>query len=124
MRQREDDVKVGNGEQVCASGLDPTGAGLGLTRGTVPIATRVKRETRGPAVVTRLPMPAQQSGAARRDRAQCEDLNGREPMRAAIRVAMGTHDLREGQADRRDRGHRLGGDGTHGLGPGPVESSQ
>jgi len=28
---------------------------------------------------------------------------------------MNTHDLREGQADRGDRGRRLGGDGTHGL---------
>jgi hypothetical protein len=37
---------------------------------------------------------------------------------------MDTHDLREGQADRGDRGRRLDGDGTHGLGPGPVESTE
>ena len=63
--QGEDDMKVGNGEQFCTPGLDPAGTGLGLTRGAVPISTRVEGETCGAAVVTRLPTPAQRCGTPR-----------------------------------------------------------
>ncbi len=45
-------------------------------------------------------------------------------MRAAIRVAMGTHDVRESETDRRDRGRRPGGDDAHGLSSRHVESIQ
>ena len=124
MGQREDDVKVGNGEQVRTPGVDPAGTGPGLTRGAVPIPTRVEGETGGPAVVTRLPMPAQQRGAARRDRAERQPLDRREPMRAPIGVAMGPHDVPQREADRRDRGRRLYGDGTPGLARWRVESIQ
>ena len=115
-------MEVGNRQQLRAAGLEPPGTRLGLTRRTVSIPARVKGETRGATVVTRLPTPAQPGGAARRDRAQSAGLHLREPMCAAIRVAVGTHEVREGETDRRDRGRRPGGDGTHGLGPWRVES--
>ena len=60
-------------------------------------------------------MPAQESGAAGRDRAERQPLDRREPMRAPIGVAMGPHEVRKREADRRDHGRRLCGDGTHGL---------
>src|SRR6266852_4230059 len=104
MRHRGDVEKEGNGEQLGATGLDPAGTGLGLTRGAVTIATRVEGETCGPTVVTRLPTPAQEGGTARRDRAQGQRLDPCEPMRVTIGVAMGTHDV--GEAEGGDRGRR------------------
>ena len=68
-------------------------------------------------MVTRLPMPAQEGGAARRDRAQRQRLDRRESMRAAIGIAVGAHEVGEGEAERRDRGRRLCGDDTHGVLP-------
>ena len=76
---------------------------------------RVVGDPRRAAVITRLPTPAQEGGAARRDRAQRHRLDPREPMRAAIGVAMRTHEVGEGEAKGRDRGRRLDSDGTHGL---------
>ena len=75
VRQREDHVKVRNRQQLRAASLDPPGTCLGLARGTVTIAARVEREPRGAAVVTRLPTPAQEGGAARRDRAERQPLD-------------------------------------------------
>ena len=75
-------------------------------------------------MVTPLPTPAQEGGPARRDRAQCLHLDRREPMRAAISVTVGAHDLGEGQAQGRDRSRRPGGDGTHGLPRRRVEAIQ
>ena len=60
-------------------------------------------------------MPAQEGGAARRDRAQRQHLDPSEPVRVVIRVAMSTHDVREGEVNGRDRGRRPCGDGTHGV---------
>ena len=115
--EREDHMKVWNREQLGAARVEPPGTRLGLARGTVAIATGVVRDPRGATLVTPLPMPAQQGGVASRDRAQRQRLDRREPMRVAIRIAVGTHKVREGEADRRDRGRRPGGDGTHGVLP-------
>lgn len=82
------------------------GARVRLTRRTVSIATRVVGQTCGAAVVTRLPTPAEEGGAARRDRAQRERLDPREPMSTAIRGAVGTHDVGEGETKGRNRGRR------------------
>ena len=117
MRQGEHHMNVRNRQELRATGLDPPGTRLGLTGRTVAIATRVKGETRRAAVVTRFPMPAQEGGAARRDRTQRQRLDPREPMRATIGVAVGAHEVGEGEAEGRDRGRRPGGDGTHRLRP-------
>jgi hypothetical protein len=122
MGQREDHMKVRNRQEVRTAGLDPPGTRPGLARGTVAIATGVVRDPRGATVVTRLPMPAQEGGAACRDRAQRQRLDRREPVRAAVRVAVGAHEVREGEAEGRDRGRRRCDDGTHGLFRWPVES--
>ena len=104
--QREDHMEVGNRQELRAAGLNPSGTRLGLAHRTVPIATRVEGQPGGPTVVTPLPTPAQQGGAARRDRAERPRLNRREPMRVAIGVAVGTHEVGEGEAEGRDRGRR------------------
>ena len=124
MRQGEDDVEVRDREEVRAAGVDPAPTRLRLTLRTVAIATGIEREAGCPAVVTRLPTPAQQGGAARRDREQGSSLDVREPMRAAIGVAMDTHDVAERETRRRDRRRRAGGDGTHRLGLREVEPIQ
>ena len=115
MGQGEDHMKVRNRQELRVTGRDPARTGLRLTRGTVAIPTGVVANPRGATVVTRLPMPAQEGGAARRDRAQRQRLDPREAMRAAIRVAVSPHDVGEGEAEGRDRGRRLGGDRTHGA---------
>jgi len=104
--QREDHMEVGNRQEVRPTRLDPASTRLGLTRWTVSITTRVVGDPCGPTVVTRLPTPAQQGGAAGRDRAERRRLHGREPMRTAIGVAVGAHEVGEGEAERRDRGRR------------------
>ena len=56
--QREDHMEVGNRQELRTPRLEPASTRLGLTRGTVSIATRVVGQTCGAAVVTRLPTPA------------------------------------------------------------------
>ena len=120
MRQREDDVEVRNGQQVGAARGEPPFLGQRLTLRAVPIATGVVGDPHGAAAVTRLPMPAEDGGAAGRDRPERHVLDRREAVRPTIRVAVRPHDVRELQprtrrarppcpSARRTRGQLCGG---------------
>ena len=102
-----------NRQELLAASLDPPGTRLGLTIRAVSIPTGVVQDARGATVITGLLTPAQQGGAARRDRAEDDELHRREPMRATIGVAVGADDLCEGEPEGRDRSRRLCGDDTH-----------
>ena len=117
VRQREHDMEVRNRQQVGAAGRQPSFFGEGLTLRAMAIATRVVRDTHGAASVTRLPMPAEDGGAAGLDRVERSALDGREAVRPTKHVALGAHDVREfeSRTDARDR--RARGHGTHRLIP-------
>jgi len=72
VREREDDVNIGRGQQFFTARLDPTVAGVGLTLRTVPVAARVVRDGAIPAAGTLIQMPAESSRAATFD--GCQDL--------------------------------------------------
>lgn len=114
MREGEDDVKVRNGQQVGAAGGEPPFLREPLALRTMTIATRVIGEPRGPAAVTRLPMPAQESGAAGRNRPEHHVLDLREAVRPTIPVAVCPHNIREFKPRRDARGRRAHRHGAHG----------
>ena len=95
VRQREDDVEVRNRQQVGAARREPPFLGEGLTLGAMAIATGVVGDAHGAAPVTRLPMPAEDGGAAGRDRPERHVLDRREAVRPTIGVAVGAHDVRQ-----------------------------
>jgi len=68
MREREDDVKVRDREQLGPARREPAVAGNRLTRRAVAIATRVVRGPRRAAAITRVAVAAQHGRAARGDR--------------------------------------------------------
>ena len=70
VRQREDDVEVRNGQQVGLARREPPFLGERLALRAMAIATGVVGDPHGAAAVTRLPMPAEDGGAAGRDRPQ------------------------------------------------------
>jgi hypothetical protein len=102
VRQREDDVKVRNRQEVSLPRREPPLFGERLAFGTVAVATGVVAETHGAAAVTRLPMPAERGGAAALDRPERDGLDLGEPVRAPIRVPVRTHDVRQLKPWRRD----------------------
>ncbi len=65
VRDGEDLMEIGNGDQVFDLGLDPKRLIETLTLGTVTIATGVVERTFAPAVIASLQTPAQSAGAAR-----------------------------------------------------------
>ncbi len=116
MRQREDDMKVGDRQQVGLPGRKPPCLRQGLTLRTVPVAAGVVRHANGAAAVTRLLMSAQGGGATRRDRAQGSMLHGHEALLTRIRRAVRPDDV--GQLESRPRdpvGRARRGHGGHGL---------
>ena len=72
VREREDDVNIGRGQQFFTARLDPTVAGVGLTLRTAPVAARVVRDGAMPTAGTLIQMPAESSRAATFD--GCQDL--------------------------------------------------
>ena len=105
VREREDDVEVRNRQEVSAAGGEPPFLGEGLALRAMPIATGVVRDPHRTAAVTRLPVPAENGGAAGRDRPERPVLDRREPVRPTIALAMGAHNVGElkPRPDGRDR---------------------
>ena len=113
--QREDHVEVRDRQEVHLPRGEPPLLRQGLTFRAVPVATRVVRDPYGAAPVTCLPMSAQEGGPAGRDRPKRPGLDRREPVRPAIRLAVGPHNVRELQPRAADRDRRAHRHGTHGL---------
>jgi len=70
MRQREDDMEVGDGQQHRLLGGQPAGRVGGQTFGTMPIATRVVSDAAVATPVTARDMAAEQRGATAGDGTQ------------------------------------------------------
>jgi len=117
MRECKDDVEVRNGQEVGVARREPSFLGERLTLGAMPVAAGVVRDPHRAAAVTRLPMPAEDGGAAGLDRAQHSLLDGGEAVRATVRVAMGAHDVRELHSRTDDRDRRAHWHGAHGISP-------
>ena len=79
MRQRKDDMHVGDVEELALSGRQPAGARLRLTLRTVSIATRVIRDRPMSAGATLIDMAAECGGAASCQRAENGPLLHAEP---------------------------------------------
>ena len=80
----------------------------------MPIATGIVGDPHGAAAVTRLPMAAERGRAASHDRPQGSVLHRREPVRAAIGVAVLSDDLRQLEPGTGDRACRAVWHGAHG----------
>jgi hypothetical protein len=93
MREREDEMKVLDGQQLRAPGGEPPLFRKGLAFGTVPIAARVVGESLGPARVTGFPMPPEGRGAAGLDGTHGAARGAGQPMGLPIRRAMGAEDI-------------------------------
>ena len=89
-RQCEDDVEIGNRQQVGFSRGEPRGSGWPLTLRTVPIAAGIIGDACRAAVVASLHVAAERLGPARHDRAHHAPLDPTEMtgMYTAIGVAM------------------------------------
>lgn len=124
VRQGEDDVAIRNGQEIRLARREPAFFGERLALGAMTIATGVVRDPHGTAVVTRRPMPAQEGGAAGRDRPKRHVLHRCEAVGPTIPVAVRPHDVREFRSTKSARACRaLQGAGTHGLSP-AVESAR
>src|SRR5262245_30753274 len=95
MREGEDDVEVRNRQEVGLAGGEPALLCGGLALRAVAIATGVIGDARRATAVTRLLMSAERGGAASLNRVERPALDGGQAVRATIRLAVGTHDVRE-----------------------------
>lgn len=77
-RQCEDDVEIGDRQQVGLTRGEPLGSGWPLTLRTVPIATGIIGDPRHAAVVASLQVAAERLGPARHDRAHNAPLEATE----------------------------------------------
>ena len=94
-RKREDDVEIGNRQQVGLSRGKPRGSGSPLTLRTMPIAAGIVGDARHAAVVAGLDVAAERLGSARNDRAHHAPLDPAEMtgMDTTIGVAMPAQDI-------------------------------
>ena len=94
-RQREDDVEIGNRQQVGFSRGEPRGSGWPLTLRTMPIPAGIIGDPRHAAVVASLDVAAERLGSARNDRAHHAPLDPTEMtgMQTAIGLAMPAQDI-------------------------------
>ncbi len=93
MREGEDDVEVGNGQQQGLLGCEPFGPGAALALGAVAIATGVVTEPFRAAPLTHFDMAAESSRAALRNRPQHPCLLVRDGVRRAKCRAIRPHDV-------------------------------
>jgi len=93
VREREDDVKVRDREQLGPARREPAVAGNRLTRRAVAIATRVVRDPRRAAAITRVAVAAQHGRAARGDRPEGHLLDLGQAMGPRERLSTHAHDL-------------------------------
>ena len=95
VRQREDDVEVGDGKQIGASGFEPILLGEALALRAVAVATGVVDGAPVAAAVTRLEVTPEGGGAAGREGAQDPVMEWRDLVGGAEVGSMPTQDLSE-----------------------------
>ena len=118
VRQREDDVKVRNRQDLAPAGGQPALGGHALALGAMAVAARVVGDPLGAARCADGAMAPEGRGAARRDRTQGAALSAAQRMGALIRRAVSTDDVSEldpgpplsadPHGGRRRRGHASG----------------
>jgi hypothetical protein len=99
-RQREDDVEIGNRQQVGLSRGEPRGSGCPLTLRTMTIPAGIIGDPRHAAVVAGLDVAAERLGSARNNRAHHPPLDATGVV-TTIRVAMLAQDMGDLQANAR-----------------------
>jgi hypothetical protein len=106
-RQGEDDVEIGNRQQLGLTSRKPPRSRRPLTLRTMAVSARVVGDADVPAVVTALDMAAERRRAAGRDRADHAPLNAPEmsAVRPFVSLAIVAEDV--GQFERRPRRHPL-----------------
>ena len=92
MRQREHDMKVGDGQQVAQSLVEPLGSRRGLALRAMPIAAGVVGHLAMAALVALKHVAAQSLGAAGCDVGENPPLLGRSCRLAAEAFRVGSHD--------------------------------
>lgn len=100
-RQGEDDVEIGNLQQIGFSRGEPLGSGFPLTLRTMPIAAGIIGDPRLAAVVAGFDVAAERLGSARNNGAHHAPLDPAEMacMQTAIGVAMPAQDVSDLQAN-------------------------
>jgi len=108
--QREDDVEVGNGQDLAAPGGEPAFGGHALALRAVAVPAGVVGDPFGAARRADGAMAAEHGGAARGDGAQGSAVSARQRVGLLVRRAVGADDVGE-----LDAGRTLDGD-PHGGG--------
>ncbi len=106
-RQGEDDVEVGNRQQLGLTSGEPHRARRPLTLPAMAVSARVVSDAGEPAFVAALDMTAERRRAAGRDRSHHAPLDAPEMsgVRSFVSLAVTAEDI--GQFERRPRRHRL-----------------
>ena len=106
-RQGEDDVEVGNRQQLGLASGEPFRSRRPLTLRAMAVSARVVGDAGEPAVVAALDMTAERRRAAGRDRSDHAPLDAPEMsgVRSFVTVAVAAEDV--GQFERRPNPHRL-----------------
>ena len=127
VREGEDDVEVGDGQQVFDLLLQPVGAVEPLASRTMAIATGMRHEVLAAAVGTLILMAAQRGGVAGGDGAQHLPMMSRQTMRLRKVRQGGADNFAQGEG-RRLTGSRIAGHGGArrrlGVLPGPAKIDQ
>jgi hypothetical protein len=84
VRQREDDMRVGSGQQIARTGLDPAVSGIGLTPWTVAIATGVIGDGLVAAGATLIDVSAERGRAATLDGGQHFQMQPVQPVPVVV----------------------------------------
>jgi len=107
LRQGEDDVEVGNRQQLDLTSGEPLRARRPLTLPAMAVPARVVGDAGEPAIIAALDMAAERRRAAGRDRSDHAPLDAPEmsSVRSFVTVTMAVEDV--GQFERRPNPHRL-----------------
>ena len=110
-RQREDDVEIGNRQQLGLPRGEPLAAGLPLALRAMPVAAGIVGDADRPAGPAALDMAAEFGGPAELDRAHHAPLDAPEMavMGLPIRLAVVAEDVRHLQSRRHGRTGQPGG---------------
>ena len=117
VRQREDHVEVGDGEQVGPAGVEPALLGEGLAFRAMAVATGVVGEAFGPAGIASFAMAAEGGGTTAFDGVHGAALGAGQRVGLAIRRPVGAEDIGHFDPDPVPRAPRRVGRGRrpHGL---------
>ena len=122
VRQRKNDVEIGDGQQVLGLLLQPLGAIEFLATGTMAVAARVRHEVPCSAMGTLVLVAAQRWGVTGGDGAKDLPMMGRQTMRLGKAGQSGSHNFAQGNGLRRTgpraTGHRVRARVNRSAGPG------